>query len=115
MIGHDTLLVLERASATAKLYAVTLDQAKAVDPRHLDVATRPTIEEESAADETLPALAKTLVFSTDDHPDIDADLEGLTLLSPATLLLVNDNDFGVDDVATRFWRIDLPEALLRTW
>jgi hypothetical protein len=39
----------------------------------------------------------------------------LTLLSPATLLLVNDNDFGVDDVATRFWRIDLPEALLRTW
>jgi hypothetical protein len=115
VIGHDTLLVLERASATAKLYAVTLDQAKAVDPRHLDVATRPTIEEESAADETLPALAKTLVFSTDDHPDIDADLEGLTLLSPATLLLVNDNDFGVDDVATRFWRIDLPEALLRTW
>ena len=110
--GARTLLVLERGSATTKLYAVTLDDSRALEPRHLDIATRPTIEEQSAADDPLPHLAKTLVFSTDDHPEIDADLEGVTLLSPRTLLLVNDNDFGVDGVPTRFWRVDLPNDIL---
>ena len=112
VLGPDRLLVLERGSATTKLYAVTLDGSRVLDPRHLDRATRPTIEEESAADAALPELAKTLVFSTDDHPEIDADLEGVTMLSPDVLLLVNDNDFGVDGVPTRFWRIDLPPGLL---
>ncbi|MDB5705986.1 MAG: hypothetical protein JWN66_3102 [Sphingomonas bacterium] len=104
------LLVLERGSATTKLYRVEPDAAQAIGAEHLDVATRPTIEELSATGDPLPALAKTLVFSTDDHPAIDADLEGVALLAPDSLLLVNDNDFGVDGVPTRFWRIDLPEA-----
>lgn len=111
MIGPHAMLVLERASATTKLYAVALDDRRALDPRHLDIATRPTIEQESAAGESLPHLAKTLILSTDDHPEIDADLEGVALLSPRTLLLVNDNDFGVDGVPTRFWRIELPDDI----
>ncbi len=41
-------------------------------------------------------LRKTLVFSTDDAPRIDRDLEGMALLSPRELLLVNDNDFGIE-------------------
>ncbi|MFA6113280.1 MAG: esterase-like activity of phytase family protein [Sphingomonas sp.] len=110
--GAQSLLVLERGSATTKLYAVALDDGRVLDPCQLDIATRPTIEEQSAAGHTLPHLAKTLVFSTDDHPEIDADLEGVTLLSPRTLLLVNDNDFGVDAVPTRFWRIDLPADVM---
>lgn len=110
VIAPDRLLVLERGSATAKLYTVTLDETRALDPRERDIATRPTIEQRSAAGDTLPALAKTLLFSTDDHPEIDADLEGIALLSPQVMVLVNDNDFGVDDVKTRFWRIDLPSG-----
>jgi hypothetical protein len=106
------LLVLERASATSKFYAVTLDDKRALDPCQLDIATRPTVEERSAAGESLPHLAKTLIFSTDDHPDIDADLEGVTLMSADSLLLVNDNDFGVDGVTTHFWRIALPANVL---
>jgi len=110
--GPHTLLVLERGSATTKLYTVTLDDSRALDATQLDISTRPTIEQRSAADDSLPHLAKALVFSTDDHPEIDADLEGVTLLSPRTLLLVNDNDFGVDGVPTRFWRVDLPNDIL---
>jgi hypothetical protein len=56
----------------------------------------------------LPVLAKTLIFSTDDFPEISADLEGMVQISPRQLLLVNDNDFGIEGVATRFWRVDLP-------
>jgi hypothetical protein len=112
--GPDRLIVLERASATTKLYAVDLDAASAVAPEHLEVATRPTLEELSAARGLagrVPVLAKTPILSTDDLPDVDADLEGMILLAPDSLLLVNDNDFGVEDVRTRFWRIDLPEPL----
>jgi hypothetical protein len=111
MLRENRLLVLERGSATTKLYAVTLDADRAVPRAHLDPATRPTLEELSALDRVrpgIPVLEKTPIFTTDDFPEMDADLEGLILLSSRTLLLVNDNDFGVEDVATRFWRIDLP-------
>jgi hypothetical protein len=109
MLGHDLLLVLERGSQTTKLYSVDLADSVPLAPEHLDPDRRPTIEQLSAAGELdLPVLAKTLVLSTDDHPEIGADLEGVASLSPRSLLLVNDNDFGIDGVPTRFWRIDLP-------
>jgi hypothetical protein len=113
-IGDERLIVLERASATTKLYLVQLDPKRALASEHLDVATRPSVEELSGQDRSLPdlpTLAKTLILTTDDLPDVDPDLEGLIVLSPTTLLLVNDNDFGVEDVRTRFWRIDLPFSL----
>jgi hypothetical protein len=109
VLGRSLLLVLERGSLTTKLYLVDLESGAPLDPRHLDSETRPTIEQLSAADALdLPVLAKTLIFSTDDFPEVDADLEGMVQLSPRALLLVNDNDFGIEGVATRFWRIDLP-------
>ena len=114
MIDRERLLVLERASATTKLYQVQIDPAYALEPKHLEVATRPTIEELSARgdlEERVPVLKKALVMSTDDLTGLDADLEGMILLSPRTLLLVNDNDFGIEGTHTRFWRIDLPVDL----
>lgn len=109
VLGRNLLLVLERGARTTKLYVVDLEAGAALDPRHLDPGTRPTIEQLSGAgDLDLPVLAKTLIFSTDDFPEISADLEGMVQLSPRQLLLVNDNDFGIEGVATRFWRVDLP-------
>ena len=77
-LGDDQLLVLERISRTSKLYRVTLDAR---------------------------VLVKTLVLSTDDWPQIDADLEGVVLLSDRELLLSTDNDFGVDGRETAFFRV----------
>jgi hypothetical protein len=111
-VGVDRLLVLERVSLTTKLYLVDLDEAAALDPAYLDEATRPTVEElsaDGAAD--LPVLAKRLVLSSDDLPGLGADLEGVALLSGRSLLIVNDNDFGIEGVPTRFWRVDLPRDL----
>ncbi len=106
------LVVLERGSATTKLYRVDLDTQSVLQPEHLDIRTRPTIEEMSAAnDMELPVLAKRLLFSSDDIPEISADLEGMTFLSPTELLLVNDNDFGVEDGETSFWRIRFDKPL----
>jgi hypothetical protein len=104
----NRLLILERVSATAKRYVATLDPDSVIPPVWSDPQTRPTLEELSARDALdLPVVAKHLLFSTDDHPEIGPDLEGLTLLDDRTILLVNDNDFGVEGTATRFWRVEL--------
>ncbi|RZI67197.1 MAG: esterase-like activity of phytase family protein [Pseudomonas sp.] len=112
-LSGDRLLVLERGSATTKLYLCPLFDAVALDPIHLDVATRPTLEELSAGPDPfdLPVLGKALIFSSDEHPAVSRDLEGMVLLSPSELLLVNDNDFGVEGAVTSFWRLTLSEPL----
>lgn len=108
----DGLLVLERGSETTKIYRVRLDSDRALPPGHLDIATRPTIEELSAAGHLdLPVLAKDLLFSTDDHPQVAADLEGMVILREDELLLVNDNDFGVEGASTSFWRVTFAERV----
>ena len=105
-LGGDAFLVLERVSQSTKFFRIELSGGSAVD-----IATDPTLEERSAAGETLPVLAKTLVLDTDDHPEIGADLEGATLLSPTELLLVNDNDFGCEGAVTRFWRVTFDQPI----
>lgn len=112
-IGEDALLVLERASETTKIYRVDLAGAEPGGPEHLDIATRPTIEEMSAAGEELRSLRKRLVFTSDDAPEVAADLEGMAILSASELLLVNDNDFGVEGAETSFWKISFDEPVFR--
>lgn len=101
-----TLLVLERISLTTKIYRITLDRAAAA-PRSLAIpATRPTLEQMSNSelrDAGIPVLGKQLVFSTDDHPEICGDLEGMILRDDSTLLLANDSDFGIEGAQTQFW------------
>lgn len=77
-LGPDRLLVLERITRTSRLYAVRLDRER---------------------------LHKTPVFDSDLAGEVCADIEGVALLSPDTLLLVNDNDFGVEGAVTRFYRL----------
>jgi hypothetical protein len=83
-IDGERLLVLERISQSTKVYRVDLDDRR---------------------------LRKTLVLDTDDEPDIVGDLEGLALIDPHTMILVNDNDFGVEGVETAFFRITFAEPL----
>ena len=102
-LGDGSLLVLERVSQSTKFYRVTLDAAAPAGG--LDLSTSPTMEERSAAKDRLPELAKTLLLDTDDAPEIGADLEGMAVLGPHELLLVNDNDFGCEGAVTGFWRV----------
>ncbi|MBA2466373.1 MAG: esterase-like activity of phytase family protein [Sphingomonas sp.] len=110
-VGERTLLVLERSSETCKIYRVELTDALRTPASHLDIDTRPTVEELSASDDEfeLPVLAKQLLFTSDDHREVAADIEGMTLLSDRSLLLVSDNDFGVEEKATRFFRLIFDE------
>jgi hypothetical protein len=51
------------------------------------------------------------VDATADAPQIGPDLEGMALLSPHELIVVNDNDFGVDGAKTHFWRVRFENAI----
>jgi len=108
---EDVLIVLERGSETTKFYRVKLDSPAPAE--HLELDTRPTVEELSGSGTMhLPVLAKELMLSTDDFPEVAADLEGMAILSPTELLLVNDNDFGVEGAETSFWRVTFDEPTL---
>ncbi len=104
--GEDALFVLERATQSSKIYRVRLDEEKKLSAEHLDPRTRPTVEQRSGQG-ALGALelAKQLVFDSDRAPEVPGDLEGMAVLSPTELLLVNDNDFGVEGAETQFWKI----------
>jgi hypothetical protein len=85
-LGTGRLLVLERVTRSARIYRVELGAAGV-------------------------PLAKTLVFSTDHHDGVGPDLEGMCLLSDHELLLVTDNDFGVEGAETRFYRLTFDAPL----
>jgi hypothetical protein len=103
-----TMLVLERASLTTKIYNVTLDP-QAIAPAFLsDPDRRPTLEQmsrEQLHEAGIAMLSKVLILSTDDHPEICGDLEGMILLDEKTLLLSNDSDFGIEGAQTQFWLV----------
>jgi phytase-like protein len=83
--GPDRLLVLERITRCARIYRVDVSQPG--------------------------TLTKTLVFSTDDAPEVAQDLEAMALLSPSELLIATDNDFGVEGAETRFYRLSFEAPL----
>jgi len=113
-VGADSLLVLERGSETTRIYRVEPAESFILPGEHLDVATRPTVEELSAREDGpgLPVLAKHLLFDSDEAAEVGADLEGMAILSPCELLLVSDNDFGVEGAETGFWRIRFDDDVL---
>lgn len=109
-LGGNRLLVLERGSATTKLYKVNAGPRRMVGARYRDDAHQPSLETmsgEDRLDKDIPVLVKKLDFSTDDHPEIGPDLEGMVAFDKNTLLLVNDNDFGIEGRKTEFWRVIL--------
>jgi len=113
-LGDDRLLVLERGSETTKIHAIELDPALKLGPEHWDIMTRPTVEELSATGRTLPELPKRLLFTSDEHATMVRDMEGMVALDGRTLLLVSDNDFGVEGQPTAFYRLEFEAEFFET-
>ena len=111
-LGERQLLVLERGSETSKIYRLAVDDRLALPAEHLQIDTRPTVEQLSRAGSPLPELAKEPLFTSDDWPQVGADIEGMALLAADTLLLVSDNDFGCEGKQTRFYRLRFTEPLI---
>jgi hypothetical protein len=95
-IGTDRLVVLERTEQTTKLYEVQLDGATNIaGSRWDDIATSPSLEATSLPDAKVTAVPKTLRLDTANLSDIVGKTEGMALLGDGSLLLINDDDFGI--------------------
>ena len=115
-LGCDRLLVLERISHSTKIYEVRLTDLNAAALTNLEIDARPRIEdmgEVMFAASGMETLPKRLVFSSDSCVGLGPDIEGMVVLSPNELLLVSDNDFGVEGAETGFWRVTLETDLER--
>ena len=95
-IGADKLIVLERTEKTTKLFEINLAGATNILGSQWDnVATSPSLEQLPDAPGVTP-LAKTLRFDTfRDAKDAPEKIEGLAILEDGSLMLINDNDFGI--------------------
>lgn len=106
--SDGSLLVLERVTLSTHIYRVRPDPGHALPERYLDRGHRPTLEQlrkSELVEAGVASLEKKLVLSTDQYPQICGDLEGMLVEQDGSLLLSNDNDFGIEGAMTQFWRV----------
>jgi len=113
-VGNDELIVLERVSGVTKFYRVNLVTGDNILNQAISTGT--VVNNESEEEKTLEqvfdlashkakALKKSLVFNTltDMPTGITAPkkLEGIAVLDNEHVLLINDNDFGIEGDDTK--------------
>ena len=101
-VGLDRLLVDERTDQTTKLYEIDLEGATNIfDTKWDDPATRPTLEQTEVTKANIKPVPKTLCFDSADVPGMVGKIEGMALLGDGSLLLINDDDFGISGERTQ--------------
>ena len=105
--GQRSLIVLERTEQTTKLFRIDLSAATdlAAAGKWDDAATLPTLEQIDPAKEGLKPAPKTLVLDSADHKELPVKLEGMALFGNGDLMLINDDDFGIDGKRTAVMRV----------
>ncbi|MEF9883009.1 esterase-like activity of phytase family protein [Streptomyces sp. P9-A4] len=102
-LGGDRLLVQERTDKSARVYEVRLRRGADILGSPWDGAAAPTLEQ---LDDTTPAkapfLAKRLVVDLNTVEGVPGKIEGIAVEGSSTLVLLNDNDFGMTDGPSAF-------------
>ncbi len=97
-LGGDRLLVQERTDKASRLYEVRLRRGSDILGSRWDTTAAPTLEQlddETAAD--APVLGKRLVVDLNTVTGVPGKIEGVAVEGSSTLVLLNDNDFGMTD------------------
>ncbi|WP_185964457.1 choice-of-anchor I family protein [Aliikangiella marina] len=105
-VGEDDLIILERISKTTKLYRINLGTGENIlgtDLSNTGVVANETDEEKTLEDvfnlEVVGAspVNKSLVFnSMTQSPELPKKIEGIAWMSNDYVMLINDNDFGIE-------------------
>ncbi|MFC6160867.1 esterase-like activity of phytase family protein [Kribbella jiaozuonensis] len=98
--GPETLLVEERTDNAARLQRVVLrPSANILGSKWDDAATTPSYEADATG---VPVLKKQLFLDLNTVKGAPKKIEGVALLSHDTLVVINDNDFGMTDGPAAF-------------
>lgn len=113
-VGVDKLIVLERIAKTTKLQAIDLSGATNILGTDWDKAgTSPSLEQTAAADlaaKGITPVSKTLWLDSSDYAELPEKVEGVAIVDGKELVLINDDDFGIEGAKTRIVRITMPNA-----
>jgi hypothetical protein len=104
---NDKVIVLERISKTTKLYAVNLSEATNVKEKWDGEKSALELVDNLASAGIAP-VEKKLVWNTDTVSGYPSKIEGVAVVDKGTLVLVNDNDFGIEGDATKVRLVKLP-------
>ncbi|WP_225805253.1 esterase-like activity of phytase family protein [Streptomyces sp. NK15101] len=97
-VGGDRLLVQERTDKAARLYEVRLRSGSDILGTPWDTAAGPTLEQlDDVAAAGVPVLDKRLVIDLNTVEGVPGKIEGVAVEGSSTLVLLNDNDFGMTD------------------
>ncbi|GHH44884.1 esterase-like activity of phytase family protein [Streptomyces candidus] len=95
-LGGDRLLVQERTDKSTRLHEVRLRPANDILNSPWQFATSPSLEQ--PADPVaagVPVLRKRLVVDLNEVKGVPGKIEGIAVEGSSTLVLLNDNDFGM--------------------
>ncbi|GAA2771815.1 esterase-like activity of phytase family protein [Streptomyces showdoensis] len=98
-LGGDRLLVQERTDKAARLYEIRLRRGSDILGSAWDAAgTSPALEQlDDPAAAGVPVPAKRLVVDLGTVEGVPGKIEGIAVEGERTLVLLNDNDFGMTD------------------
>jgi hypothetical protein len=113
-VGPDQLVVLERIAKTTKLQAIDLSTGTNILGTDWDkVETAPSLEQLKAADlaaKGVTPVTKKLWLDSSDFAELPEKVEGVAIVDGNDLVLINDDDFGIEGAKTRIVRLTMPNA-----
>ncbi len=97
-LGGDRLLVQERTDKGARLHEVRLRRSDDILGSAWDTGARPSLEQlDDPAAAGVPVLRKRLVVDLNTVKGVPGKIEGVAVEGSSTVVLLNDNDFGMTD------------------
>ncbi len=111
-VGVDQLVVLERIAKTTKLHAIDLSAATNILGTDWDKAeTSPSLEQiADLAGKGITPVTKKLWLDSSDYAELPEKVEGVAIVDGTELILINDDDFGIEGAKTRIVRLTMPNA-----
>jgi len=108
------VIALERIGKTTKLHRLDFAGATNIGGGAWDdPATAPSLEQLTEADlgaKGIVPLGKKLLLDSADLEGLPAKIEGVSFVDADTIILINDNDFGIDGATTEILRMKVPAA-----
>ncbi len=105
-IAENRLLVDERTEETTKIYEIDLTGATNIQGSRWSEATAaPTLEQTKIQETGIVPVRKVLRLDTVDRPEIPTKIEGLALFGDGSLMIINDDDFGIAGGTTKVIRV----------
>ncbi|GAA3487274.1 esterase-like activity of phytase family protein [Streptomyces cremeus] len=97
-LGGNRLLVQERTDKSTRLHEVRLRPGNDILRTRWESAAKPSVEElPEPAGAGVPVLPKRLVADLNGVKGVPGKIEGIAVEGDRTLVLLNDNDFGMTD------------------